>query len=156
MLLKFWFLLTLLLSALLLGTTFAHVLEIPAKLKYDAPMWTHLQQTLYWAFAWIGGPVELAAIVASATVAFLLRGNSTSFWLAASATGCLAFAFFVIWIFITNAANAEILRWTPQSIPPDWEAWRRQWDLSHAARFLLQFAAFIALTGALLANSQPA
>lgn len=155
MLLKFWFLLTLLLSALLLGTTFAHVLEILAKRSYDASLWTHLQQTLYWAFAWIGGPVELAAILSSGALAFLLRGSATSFWLVATATGCLALAFFVIWIFITNAANTEILKWTDQSIPADWETWRRQWDLSHAARFVLHFAAFLALAGALLANAPP-
>jgi hypothetical protein len=119
MLLKFWFLLTLLLTALLLGTTFAHTLEILAKLKYDASLWTHLQQTLYWAFAWIGGPIELAAILSSGALAFMLRGKSTSFWLAATATGCLALAFFVIWIFVTNAANTEVAKWTTQSIPTD-------------------------------------
>jgi Anthrone oxygenase len=152
MLLKLWFLLTLLLAALLLGTTFAHVLEILAKLKYDASLWTHLQQTLYWAFAWIGGPIELAAILASGVLAYLLRGSATSFWLAAAATGCLVLAFFVIWIFITNAANVEIASWTPQTVPSDWEAWRRQWDLSHAARFVLHLAAFVALTGSLIAT----
>ena len=55
MLIKLWFLLTILLSALLLGTTFAHTLEMPAKLRYSGTEWMRLQDTLYVAFASIGG-----------------------------------------------------------------------------------------------------
>src|SRR4030095_15602806 len=101
MLIKLWFLVTLLLTALLLGTTFAHTLEIPAKLQYDGPLWTRLQRTLYSGFLWIGGPVELAAIVAASVLAFMLRHEHWSFLLAAAAALCLAVAFFGVWIFMT-------------------------------------------------------
>jgi len=40
---KIWRFLTLLLTALSLGTSFAHVLEIPAKLRYDGPLYVTLQ-----------------------------------------------------------------------------------------------------------------
>ncbi len=155
MLLKLLFLLTLVLSALLLGTTFAHTLEMPAKLQYDGPLWTRLQQSLYPAFAWIGGPVELGAIGSATALAFVLRHDPGPFLLTATAALCLAIAFFGIWIFVTNAANAEIANWSQHSVPADWSEWRRQWDCSYAARFVLQLAGFIALIVALLVMAQP-
>ncbi|MGY3033524.1 hypothetical protein ACVIIV_002694 [Bradyrhizobium sp. USDA 4354] len=150
MLLKIWTMVTLLLAALLLGTTFAHTLEIMAKLQYDGPLWTRLQQTLYPFFAWVGGPVEIGAIVASALLAFMLRHDQVPFLLGSAATACFALAFLGIWIFVTNAANVEILQWSTQSVPSDWAAWRRQWDYSHAARFVVQLIGFVALTGAVV------
>src|SRR5690242_9455721 len=112
MLLKLWFLITLVLTALLLGTSFAHTLEMPAKLQYDAAQWTWLQHTLYQAFASVGGPIELAAIFSSLVLVFLLRGHRSSFQLALTGAVCLMVAFFGIWIFITNSVNAETARWT--------------------------------------------
>src|SRR5262245_15401840 len=154
MLLKLWFLLTLVLTALLLGTTFAHILEVAAKLQYDAATWTRVQQTLYPAFAWIGGPIEIGAIAASVVLAFMLRRNPVPFYLSGGAALYLAIAFFGIWIFVTNAANVEVAQWSPpQSIPADWGAWRHQWEASHAVRFVLHLIAFTALVGALLAST---
>ncbi|WP_157205025.1 hypothetical protein [Methylomonas methanica] len=65
MLIKIWRFLTILLVALLLGLAFAHVLERPAKMLYDAALYLTIQKTLY--FAWgpphIGGILEPAAIL---------------------------------------------------------------------------------------------
>jgi hypothetical protein len=36
----------LMLAALNMGMTWAHVLELPAKMRYDAQQWTSIQQTL--------------------------------------------------------------------------------------------------------------
>ncbi len=51
---------SLVLTALLLGTSFAHVLERPAKLQYPASLYVTLQQTLYvhWGPPSIGGFLE--------------------------------------------------------------------------------------------------
>jgi hypothetical protein len=82
-----------------------------------------------------------------------LRHEHWSFLLAAAAALCLAVAFFGVWIFMTNAANAEVAKWSPQSIPANWGEWRRQWDYSHATRFVLQLVGFTALIAALLVTA---
>lgn len=98
-------------------------------------------------------PSSSARLSRSSALTFLLRKDEWSFPLAAAAAACLAIAFFGIWIFVTNVANAEIAGWSAQSIPADWSAWRRQWDYSHAARFVLHFVGFTALVGAAFASS---
>jgi hypothetical protein len=45
--LQIWGFITLLLVALLLGLSFAHVLERPAKMTYDGPLYVTLQRSLY-------------------------------------------------------------------------------------------------------------
>lgn len=42
-----WRLITLALVALLMGTSFAHVLELPARMQYDGALYVTLQKTLY-------------------------------------------------------------------------------------------------------------
>jgi hypothetical protein len=44
-------------------------------------------------------------------------------------------------------------QWTANSLPPDWSAWRTQWEYSHAARFTLHFLGFMALLLSLIAGS---
>jgi hypothetical protein len=41
-----WHVVTLVLVALVLGTSFAHALQWPAKLQYAGPLYTQLQNTL--------------------------------------------------------------------------------------------------------------
>jgi hypothetical protein len=47
MLIRNWRFVTILLVSLLLGLAFAHVLEWPAKMRYDAALYITLQKTLY-------------------------------------------------------------------------------------------------------------
>ena len=57
------------LAGLTLGLAFAHTLELPQKLAYDAATWTQLQHSLYRYFAVIGGPLEVATIIAAVVFA---------------------------------------------------------------------------------------
>ena len=70
-----WRAATILLVALLQGLAFAHLLERPAKLQYDAALYLMAQKTLYaqWGPPNVGGFLEPAAIVATLGLAFLLR-----------------------------------------------------------------------------------
>ena len=74
MLLRFWYFITLILTALLMGTSFAHTLEMPAKLAVYGLTCTMFQHTLYPFFAYIARPIELGAIFTATGLAFLLRG----------------------------------------------------------------------------------
>ena len=50
----------------------------------------------------------------------------------------------LIFVFIAPA-NAEMSAWTATSIPADWTQWRNQWEVSHAASFVLHLLGFGAL-----------
>lgn len=143
-----WYFVTLVLTALLMGTSFAHTLEMPAKLAVDGPTWILFQHTLYAFFAYIGAPIELGSIFTAAGLAFLLRGQRPAFYLLSSAALCLAAAFGV-WLGFTNVVNAETGKWTANSLPSDWASWRAQWEYSHAARFVFHLCGFMLLALAL-------
>lgn len=156
MLLCAWYFVTVILTALLMGTSFAHTLEMPPKMTVDGVLWMTFQHTLYPYFAYAGAPVELGSIIGAAGLSFLLRGKHPGFYHALVATICLATAFFVVWLIFTNAVNAETAKWTADSIPADWAKWRRQWEYSHAIRFVLHLTGFALLLlplVALLRNS---
>jgi hypothetical protein len=144
MLVRAWYLATLVLTTLLMGTSFAHTLEMPAKLVVDGPVWMLFQHTLYPFFAYVGAPVELGSIFTAAGLAFLLRGQRQAFYMTAVAALCFAAAFGV-WLGFTNPVNVETGQWTANSLPSDWTAWRAQWEYSHAARFALHFCGFVLL-----------
>jgi hypothetical protein len=61
------------LAALTMGLAFAHTLELPQKLDYDAATWTQLKHSLYRYFAVVGGPLEVVTIIAA--VVFAVRAH---------------------------------------------------------------------------------
>ena len=150
--LALWRFLAVVLTALLLGTTFAHVLEMPAKLQVDGALWMTLQHTLYRSFGTIGAVVEVGAIASVLVLSVLLRQHGRALWLTLFAATCLLVAFFVVWLVFTSAVNAETARWTASSIPTDWMHWRTRWEFSHALRFALHLVAFCSLVVSLLVD----
>lgn len=146
MFLRIWRFVAITLAALTMGTTFAHVLELPAKMNYDAALWTTLQQSLYWGFGHIGGYFEAATVFLAAPVlTFLVREYRPAFQWTLAGTVCFALAFFVVFLMFTEPMNREIFQWTPQSVPADWTRVRNQWEYSHAVRFVIHLIGFSAL-----------
>jgi len=144
MFVNIWTAITLILSALLMGATLGHVLEMPGKLAASGPLWLTFQHTLYKAFAIAGGPIEMGAIGASAMLAWLVRRNRSLLPSVLSASALLAIGF-GIWLAFTSPVNARTSAWVPGAMPADWDRWRTQWEYSHAARFLLHLIAFCIL-----------
>jgi hypothetical protein len=146
-----WYVVTLTLVALVLGTSFAHVLEWPAKLQYDGPLYVRLQTSLYtrWGPPSITGFVEPAAILAVLVLAALVRHDGpVRAWVAAAAA-VLLLAFPVVFFWRVAPANAVFRAAAAGTLPPDWAAWRTQWETGHALRFVLHLTAFVLLaTGA--------
>ena len=140
----FWLALSLVLGALLLGTTFAHVLEIRAKSHMDGALWTTLQHRLYMAFATVGGAVEIGTLVSTAALAWTAPAG-TGRALAGGAFASFTCAFVVVWVGIVNPVNREVARWEPSAVPSDWQRWRRRWDTGHALRFGLHLLGFVLL-----------
>ena len=145
--LKLFRLATTLLVALLSGLAFAHVLELPAKMQYDATLYITLQKSLYvqWGPPHFGGVLEPFAIAATGLLAFFLRKSKRGLWLSLGALFALLLAFPVVFFWLVAPANAGFLAATLPSIPPDWTALRSNWEMGHAIRFALQFAALALL-----------
>src|SRR4030095_5693526 len=103
---------------------------LPQKLDYDPATWTQLQHSLYRYFAVIGGPLEVATVIAAAVFAVRTRGLRGGRLAAVGAACCvLALGW---WFAVVNTANAEVGRWAVDAVPSDWRRWRGQWGLGHA------------------------
>jgi len=99
-------------------------------------------QTIYRGWA-LFGAVLITQIVADLALVVLVRRQPVAFRLALVALLCAlgALAIFFLW---TYPANLATNNWT--EIPVDWQAWRRQWEYSHAAAAVVQLVGFCALT----------
>ncbi len=136
-----------LLMALALVPTGAHLFEMPGKMALGRDAYFIVQQ-IYAGWA-LFGIVLLGALAANLTLAVALRRERTAFVLALIGFGAMVvnLAIFFTWTFPMNQATAN---WT--AIPDNWEALRSQWEYSHALNALVTFAGFCAITAATLAS----
>ncbi|MBK8817236.1 MAG: DUF1772 domain-containing protein [Methylococcaceae bacterium] len=134
---------TILLVALVTGLAFAHVLESPAKMQYEAAMYIALQKSLYvqWGPPNVGGLIEPVAIISTALLAFFGRNTIRSLWLPLGALSALLIGFPVVFFVLVAPANGVFMATTLSSIPVNWKVLRANWELGHAIRFGLQFTA---------------
>lgn len=134
------------LTALTMGLSFAHVLEMPAKLAYPPDLYVALQNSLYEYFGYIGAFVEPGAVLAVVILAYLVRRRRPAFRFTVGAVLCLLLAFPLVFLAFTQPANETFHAARPASVPADFEAYRNQWEFSHAVRFVLHLAGFAFLT----------
>jgi hypothetical protein len=127
---------TLMCTALVAGLAFAHVLELPQKMSYDADEYTRLQHSLYAYFAYIGGPLEVLSIVLAAVLALMLRRQGARFGWAVAGTGLLA-AGLAEWAAVVQTANSKMAGWTVGKVPAGWTAVRAQWEFGHLVHLIL-------------------
>jgi len=78
-------------------------------------------------------------------------------WFSLSALFALLLAFPVVFFWMVAPANAAFLATTLPSVPPNWMDLRSSWEMGHAIRFALQFAALglLVLSLVLDANTPP-
>ena len=138
--------LSVVLVALALGPSLAHVLELPNKIGLSAQDYLTVQQ-IYRGWAWLGA-ILFSALAATLVVAVQARATRRAFTLALLAAACLASMLAVFFVF-TYPVNLATDNWT--FLPRGWEALRARWEYSHAAGALLNFAALVALLGSMFA-----
>jgi hypothetical protein len=145
-------LLVLTLAALSLGPSFAHVLEAPPRLTVWSPeLWREATvfNGQFQLFATIGGPLDVAAILATALLAYVLRRERSGFRLALA--GCFLFASsLAVWFAWVAPANTVLATWTPGPIPDDFEAVRTRWETGHMAVAGLKLLGFMAMALAIV------
>lgn len=141
----FW-LASLVLMALSLGTSWSHVLQIRGKAGWDGLMWRTVMETLYRDYATLGAVAELGAILAAwaLVVALWRRRQPGRRWALAGAL-LVSFAFFGLWIGMIAPTNAVLATWTPATVPADWTRWRDSWELWHAVIAAVKALAFMTL-----------
>jgi hypothetical protein len=160
---RIWRGLALTVVALSLGVSWAHVLELPAKIAYDSRLYAAVNSSMYGGFKVAGAVLMPGGILLTAALAFLDRRDRRRVRVTVvSAVACAAA--FVGWWILVYPVNAEIVRtWEsihPEGVsaltseqfqrPPDavvaaWARLRPRWEYGHAVVFALQLAGFLAL-----------
>jgi len=135
--------LALMLAALAAGTSFAHVLERPAKMRYDAALYGTLQKTLYvhWGPPNAGALVEIAAIAATLVLTWLVHDRGSSLWMTAGAATALVIAFPIVFLALVAPADRAFLAAPPGKMPSNWTELRARWEDGHAIRFAFHLCA---------------
>jgi hypothetical protein len=156
MLLKTWRFITLILTALLMGMTFCHVLEFPAKMQYAATLYLTLHRTLYVAFGPpnVGVFIEAGAILATVVLVFLVHQRRPAFWLTLLGAVSLAAGLVVYFVFV-EPANVAMKSMALDTPPADWTQWRVQWEYGHAAHFVSHIIGFSALVLSVVLEAPP-
>ena len=122
--------------ALAMGLAWAHLLEMPAKMRLDPELYVLLDRTLYPYFAYVGGIAEVLAVVGCLALCGLSRRRRQDLVLACLAAACAAAALGV-WFAVVAPMNAEMSRWTTATIPADFTKVRDRWENGHAMRAVL-------------------
>lgn len=138
---------TTMLASLSMAMAFAHLLEMPPRLEWNAELWIETTVTggAFRLFGSIGAVIETTAWIAALVLSFSLRHQSgPAFSLAATGAALMIAAYAIWWLFVFPA-NQMHATWTPEIYPPDWERWRNQWEYAHASRAVLLIFALGAL-----------
>jgi hypothetical protein len=137
--------LAVLFTAVGMAAGFAHLLELPNKMRLSRDDYLTVQQ-IYRGWALLG-VVAVGALVTTVLVAVRLRARLPEFYLTFTATVCIALSLVVFFLF-TFPANRQTHNWT--TLPENWETLRRQWEYSHAVGAGLYSVALSALTLSLI------
>jgi hypothetical protein len=132
--LRIWRFLTIIVAALALTMTSAHVLELPQKMQYDAQLYSAVNTTMYRYFATVGGIYSIGSIIAAGVLAFLVRKNRSVFrWTLAGTL--LLVLWFISWLTLVAPVNNQIaaaLQSSPETVPALWMQLRGRWEYGHA------------------------
>jgi hypothetical protein len=138
---------SLVLAALSLGPSYAHVLEaLPRLTVWPAELWrdaTVFHRQFEW-YALIGAPVDVGAIIAAVVLLFLVRDRKPTFPLTVAGVACMA-AGLAAWFGLIAPANAVLATWQPGPIPPDFDAIRTRWETGRMVVAAFKLCGFVLL-----------
>jgi hypothetical protein len=147
---------TIMSTALTMSACVAHLMELPAKMRYEPSLYVRLHRTLYPNFGRTAGPAEGLAVAGSTALAWwTLTRRPRAFQLTAAAAGCLAAAHGIFWS-VVNPVNIEMVKWPLDAIPDDWSTARDRWEYGHAVRAGLVTFALASLIASVLAEPHDA
>lgn len=149
--------LALVLGALSLAPSWAHLLEAPPRIGAWPPeLWREATvfhgQFAY--FALVGAPVDLLAILVAGILALTFRNGP-----GARTTGIAALLFLAalgVWLGVVAPANAVLATWRPGPLPADFAMVRDRWEYGHIAIAAIKLVAFASLALAVASRLRPA
>ena len=148
-----WRFIALVLTALSMGLSFAHLLELPPKMLFDGQLWvTITTKGLYYLFGSVGAVIEVGSIVTAIVLTFLVRDRGLVFSLALGGAILLALAL-ALWFVFIAPVNAQLAKWTPTSFPSDWMQYRDRWEYAHAVNAIVKLVAFGSLVCSILVET---
>jgi len=128
------------LTALTMAAGFAHLFELPNKIRLPREAYLTVQQ-IYRGWALLG-IVVVGALASTLALAIMVREQRRMFIGALVALSCLVGTQIIFWVF-TYPVNQATNNWTVA--PENWQEMRARWEYSHAVAACLDFAALIAL-----------
>jgi hypothetical protein len=141
--LRTWRFITLFLAACGMAMGLAHILELPAKMRYDATLYAAVNTTLYQLYGVVGALVSVLTIVAAVVLSVLSR-RRPSFSFALLGTMCLLLSL-GLWFTLVQPVNLEwhrALQSTAASVPEIFLHFRDEWEYGHVATFVAWLAGF--------------
>jgi hypothetical protein len=152
--LRVWRVITILLAALGLTLGAAHVLEMPAKMRYDPAMYAAVNSTLYLLFGTVGAAIQLSAVAAAGALAYISRGRR-GFRLTLIGTLSLLLSL-LLWAALVAPVNAEwaaALRSAPDSASAAYARLRPRWEYGHVAAFVAWLIGFVLIVAAVVVET---
>jgi hypothetical protein len=147
-----WRFAALVMTALSLGPSFSHLLEAPPRLKVWSPeLWREATVVggQFKLFGMLGGPLDGGAVLATALLAFLSRGDKPAFGWALAGAVLFAVAL-AVWLSVVAPANSVMANWRPGPVPPEFLTTRNRWETGHIVIACLKLAGFAAVVLAVL------
>ncbi len=149
-------------TALSVGMSFAHVLEMPVKLLYEPRLYAAVNSTLYYGFGTAGAAIVVASVLLTTAWAGMAWRRRLAGWRWGLAAAALMWIGLGTWRAIVQPVNAEVYAvWiqhvdpqqataaTWQSPPPavveTWRRLNRRWEYGHATVFAINLLGFVAL-----------
>ena len=100
---KIWRFITIMLTALSMGLSVCHLLELPPKMLFDGQLWvTMTTRGLYYLFGTVGAVIEVGSILTTIVLVFLVRGRGLAFSLTLGGAILVALALVIWFIFIAT------------------------------------------------------
>jgi hypothetical protein len=130
------------------GISFSHFLQWRRKAELPAEVFVRVQKTLYNDYGPTGAIMEPGELLSTLATLALLRKRRLPALLTSVAL-LTVLAKFPVWALFIRPINEQMLGWTEDSFPPNWEELRDRWHRLHLLRFVLSAAG----TSALLAGS---
>jgi Domain of unknown function (DUF1772) len=151
-----WRFLTLVLAALSMTMTSAHLLELPGKLALSPRLYAAVNATLYDNFARIGAIYILGSILCALVLALLVRKRKhvRGWTYAGAAALVLGLVSWFILVAPVNRAVADAAASAPDLVPELWVRLRHRWEYGHVVGFVFTLAGFCALVISVLRDTR--
>jgi hypothetical protein len=142
----------LVLAALSLGPSFAHVLEsLPRLTVWRPELWREATvfNGQFILFARIGAPLDVGAIIVTGLLAYLLFDERPAFWFALSGAVLLMLGL-VAWFSLVAPANSILATWKPGPLPANFNDVRLRWETGHMVVAGFKLVGFVSICLAVL------